>query len=571
MRAVGLLKQQDDGVQARVQGTETYRESLSATPDNNLEYDCTCPVGDSGDFCKHAVAVSLSWLENSGEESFPPEEDAGNAQSDKPRKKRKTQADTISDYLNTLPKDALKDWLMEAASRDRGIRDKLLLNARVASGGKANTSGLAALRSAVLKAARQSAFLDWRQAEDFADRLHDAAQLIEARIPLGEPGLPTIIEEAIQQAESSLENVDDSNGAAQDALHHLGEAHLAACQASRPDPMELAERLFRAELSAEWDFFPPTFPAYAEVLGENGLVRYRQLLMDAAEKPPVKSAKVVGINAFGGNFSNYSIEHMMDRLCKHEGDDGPMLRLMGKNLDSAYRYLQLAERHEHAGRHPQALDWAERGLAAYPNTPDSRLIDFSIDLHRKHGKPERAGDLAWRQFAQSPYYEAWLRLLTHTPEKARGEINQRAIAHLEILMQQEEAAPKKPLKNYHWSSSGARSTLVQIHLHEKNAGRVWELASGHAITNKLWPAVAKLRGETHPDEAVAIYKRLLPDAIKQGQSNARYDEAHELVKSIRALRLKHGKQAQYRQELAALHAEYKAKRNFIKRLENLEP
>jgi uncharacterized Zn finger protein len=569
--AVGLLRERKGVLHADVSGSYLYHVTLSESLDGELEHDCTCPVGQDGDFCKHAVAVALSWLENSGEESFPPEGESGGARSGKPRKKRKTQADTISDYLNTLPEAALKDWLMEAASRDKGIRDKLLLNARVASGGKKNASGLSALRSALLKAARQSVFLDWQQAEDFAERLHDAAQLIEERIPLGEPGLPAIIEEMIQQAESSLENVDDSNGAVQEALRRLGEAHLAACCSGRPDPVELAERLFMTELSAEWDFFPPTLPAYAEVLGESGLGRYRQLLMDAAEKLPIKNAKAVGINASGGDLSNYSIERMMDRLCKHEGNDAPMLRLMEKNLDSAYRYLQLAERHEQAGRHQQALEWAERGLAKFPNEYNAGLIDFCIDLQREHGKPERANELAWRQFAQSPHYEAWLRLLKHTPEKARGEVKQRGITHLEALMQQEESAPKKPSRNYSWNPPGARSTLVQIHLREKNTARVWELASGHAIANKLWPAVAKMRGETHPDEAIAIYRKLLPDAIRQGQGNARYDEAFDLVTFIRTLRLKQGKKDEFRHELTALKAEYKAKRNFIKRLDILEP
>jgi uncharacterized Zn finger protein len=564
--AVGLLKEESDRVQASVQGTETYRVTLSATPDNNLEYDCTCPVGDSGDFCKHAVAVSLSWLENNVEESFPPEEDAGNVRSGKPRRKRRTQADTLAEYLDTLTEVALKDWLMQAASRDRGMRDKLLLNARAASGGKGNTSGLAALRSAVLKAARQPAFLDWRQAEDFAERLHDAAQLIEDRIPLGEPGLPAIIEETIQQAEASLDNVDDSDGAVQEALHRLGEAHLAACRASNPDPIELAEHLFDIEIAAEWDFYPPALPHYADVLGKEGLNHYRQRVLEAAEKLPVKTMTSINTGP-----SRYQIERMMEALCQHDGNDAPLLKLLEKNLDSAYRYLQLAERRAASGCHKQALDWAERGLAAFPNEHNSGLIDFLVSLHRKHGDPERASELAWHEFAKAPYFEAYLHLLQHTPGAARTQVRQRAIEYLEALMQNEEAARKKPSKPNAWGSPGTRSTLVQIQLRENNASRVWELASGHAIAGKLWPAVAKMRGESHPDEAVSIYQKLLPDAVRQGQSNARYDEAHELVAAIRALRLNHGKQEQYRQELAALRAEYRAKRNFMKRLESLEP
>jgi uncharacterized Zn finger protein len=28
----------------------------------SLAYSCTCPRGEDGDFCKHCVALSLSWL-----------------------------------------------------------------------------------------------------------------------------------------------------------------------------------------------------------------------------------------------------------------------------------------------------------------------------------------------------------------------------------------------------------------------------------------------------------------------------------------------------------------------------
>lgn len=559
--AVGLLEIRDDQVKARVQGMHTYRVKLAALRGGELDYDCTCPVGADGEFCKHAVAVALSWLENSGEENFPPGEPAP---SGKPRKKRKTQADTLAEFLATLPEAKLREWLMEAAARDRGLRDKLLMQARAASGGKP-ANRLASFRAAVLKAARQPYFLDWREAQDFADRLHDVAELIGARIKLAEPGLPAIIEETIRQAEASLENVDDSNGAVQEALHRLGETHLAACKASKPDATELAERLFRIETAAEWDFYPSTVPHYLGVLGADGLRHYRQRVLEAAGAAPVKTR--TSINSTG--YSRYTIEQLLDRLCRHDGNDTPMLRFLEKDLGSAFDYLKLAERHLNAGRAQQALEWAERGLAAYPDKQDGRLTDFCIALHRKHGQTARADELAWKQFAQRPYFESWQRLLKHTPQAKRKEAGLRGIAHLEQVMRQEESAPEKPSRNPVRASANARSSLVRIHLRMKNAEQVWQLANGHAINDDLWPQVAQMRGQTHPEQAIAVYKKLLPNAVRRGQSGARYDEAHELVSRIRDLRIRQGRREEFRQELAALRAEYKAKRNFIKRLDSL--
>ena len=434
--AVGLLDISDGQIRARVQGTHTYRVALTATSDDELEYDCTCPVGADGDFCKHAVAVALSWLENTGEENFPPEE---SAPSGKPRKKRKTQADLIAEFLATQSEATLRELLLEAAVRDRGLRDKLLMQARAATGGK-SAGGLAALRSALLKAARQSGFLDWHAVGSYAERLHDAADLIEARVAQAEPGLPAIIEETLREAESSLENVDDSDGAVQDALHRLGRAHLAACRASRPDPVELAERLFVIETNAQWDFYPSTLPHYLDVLGDEGLRHYRRRLLEAAEALPVKTK--TSVNATG--VRRYTLERLLDRLCRHDGDDAPMLRFLEKGLDSAYQYLKLAERHAVAGRHAQALEWAERGLKAYPDKQDDRLVDFCIALNRKLGQAERADALAWEQYIRRPSFESWQRLIEHSPKAERKAAAQRGIAHLEEVMQREESAPKKP-------------------------------------------------------------------------------------------------------------------------------
>ena len=80
--AVGLLDADEYEVRTSVQGTECHRVRLAAGSDGELEYECDCPVGDDGTFCRHAVAVALSWLENSGEEVFEPSE----KESAKPRK-----------------------------------------------------------------------------------------------------------------------------------------------------------------------------------------------------------------------------------------------------------------------------------------------------------------------------------------------------------------------------------------------------------------------------------------------------------------------------------------------------
>jgi uncharacterized Zn finger protein len=162
--AVGLLDTDECEARASVQGTQRYRVRLAAGSGGELDYECDCPVGDEGIFCKHAVAVALSWLENTGEEVFEPSE----KKSVQPRKKRKTHGEQIREYPETLSEGTLREWLMEAADRDPGLRNKLLFSAKTESRGD-----ISSLKSVIRRATRVSGCVDWREVGDYANRLGD--------------------------------------------------------------------------------------------------------------------------------------------------------------------------------------------------------------------------------------------------------------------------------------------------------------------------------------------------------------------------------------------------------------
>ena len=56
--AVGLLDADAFEVRAKVQGTRRYSVRLAAGADEELEYECDCPVGDDGTFCNRLEARS---------------------------------------------------------------------------------------------------------------------------------------------------------------------------------------------------------------------------------------------------------------------------------------------------------------------------------------------------------------------------------------------------------------------------------------------------------------------------------------------------------------------------------
>jgi hypothetical protein len=304
---------------------------LSAESDVALEYACDCPVGEDGDFCKHAVAVALSWLENAGEEVIRPSEQ----ESENRGKKRKTNEDQIREYLGTLSEGALREWLMEAADRDRAIRDKLLFSAKAKGGSDASS-----LKSVVRQVTRISGFVDWRHAGDYAGRLADLAQMLDERIADGDPKLVEIIEQAIAQAEDALGHIDDSDGSVMPVIMELRDVHMRACNALKPDPVALAERLFRFQTTGDWDTFHSVLPAYQQALGQSGLRRYRELVETAWKRFPA-----LGPEAARTHFDvdRFRVEHAMEELAQTSGDVDALIAAKAHNLSSPHAFLELAE------------------------------------------------------------------------------------------------------------------------------------------------------------------------------------------------------------------------------------
>lgn len=59
--AVSRLRAGAKEISARVRGSRPYAVRLWLDG-RELRWDCTCPLGRDGEFCKHLVATGLAWL-----------------------------------------------------------------------------------------------------------------------------------------------------------------------------------------------------------------------------------------------------------------------------------------------------------------------------------------------------------------------------------------------------------------------------------------------------------------------------------------------------------------------------
>ena len=539
---VNSIDENADEIAACVEGTYEY-EVRFWEEDGKLCYECSCPVGQDYDFCKHCVAAGLAVL-------------AQNAP-----KKQRSPTNDIRNYLETLEAEALMGIITDTCKHDKRLREKLLLAAR--GRGSANTA-VKAWKDALSRATVTRGFVDYHEMGSFAAGIQQVLDALTGWIADGR-AVQTVdlAEYAASKVEKLLEECDDSNGELGGLLESIGELHLAACRKASPDPVELAGRLLKHELHDDLDTFFHAAERYADVLGEQGLAEYRRLAEMEWKKIPALPPG--DKRAWEGN--RYRITHVMESLAKQSGNLEELVAVKSRDLSTELRFLDIAEIYRNAKNRGKALEWAERGLAAFPVKTDSRLRDFLIEEYLNRGLGEKAIALSWAQFEENPYLENYKKL-----NKIAHKLNDwkvwrdQALAHLRNSIAR--AYSERSKLRYGRAEAPDQSPLVEIFLWEKDAEAAWQEAKAGICHERLWLQLADVRAKEHPEDAIAVYQRQVAHLVQQ-TNNQSYEEAITLVKKIKPLLIRVGGVSSVGGYLAELRVSFKAKRNFMKMLDQL--
>jgi uncharacterized Zn finger protein len=133
-----------------VRGSSTYEVNLSLD-DDEPAYDCSCPVGMDGRFCKHAVAVALVVTD-----AIPQDEPEDEAVID------------LRGYLEGLDHGTLVGLLLKHAAEDDLFDAKLRMDA---SRGTAGSPQLGAFRSAIDDAFSVGDYVHYGEMYDYASNV----------------------------------------------------------------------------------------------------------------------------------------------------------------------------------------------------------------------------------------------------------------------------------------------------------------------------------------------------------------------------------------------------------------
>jgi uncharacterized Zn finger protein len=521
--AVHSLEQSERSAKAIVRGQNDYEVEL-AMVEGALHSYCDCPMGEQGDFCKHLVALGLTLIGI---------------------KQPKQTVDVITDQeviraiVSEDPKD-LAMQLLEWAQSDEQLDERLRQFAALKKG---PTAALGLAEDALLKAFRIRGFLHYREASGWARQVNVAIDQLEALLRLGEfYGVIELCEKSLGVLDGTMESMDDSDGHLTNIRERLQGIHFAASSAANPDPVALAKRLFDFALSSELEIFIDGAEQYKEILGPEGMSRYKELAEAEWALVPVSKSR-------SENFEHFRIRFIMESLAKASGDVEALVAVKKKNLSSGYDYLQISQVYREAKEHDKALEWAERGLKAFGKPADSRLREFAAQEYARLHRHADALEMVWANFTDSPQINTYSRL--------------EAFASLSGEWPLWRA---KALERIRKVSTIDRSTLIEIAIYEKDLGWAWKEAEEGGCHSGLWLNLAERSLDQYPEKAGPVMLKLAQEKILR-PNNSKYEDSVRLLIVAAGAMAKAGLSDHFEAELDRLKLKFKPKRNLMKLLE----
>lgn len=549
--AVNELHVEGKCIRANVQGSRLYHVKLWVQRDE-LEYSCTCPFFEQEQaFCKHCVAAGLAYVENERSSAAGRE---GN---------REQQPLTLKDvkaHLLLQDKDKLTSIILDHADEDDEFRDRLMMMVSM----KSDRLDLSVFRQAIDRATH----LDYRG--DYVSPYQYGRRVGEVIATLSESLNDGNTSEVVELSEYLLLRLDENVGLVEDdggASEAAQDLHYAACRKAKPDPVKLAEKLFRWEITEHLETFHNARQVYADILGKKGMQAYRSLVESEWSRVPALKA---GSRSGDPYRNRFRITSLMEDLAAEKGDVESLVSVKSRDLSSPHHFLEIAELCSKNKMPDKALEWAEKGLGAFPEGSNSELREFLADEYHRRNRHEEAMQLIWAEFSDRAGLENYKLLKAHAMKCGRGEVwhpwKEKAIAFIRVSIDRQQK--KLNRKSMPWLGVD-RSELVRIYLWEKNAEQAWREAQEGECRRELWLKLADTREHEHPEDALAVYQSFVEPTVEQKNNDA-YEEAIDLLKKVLQLMNRLGRKEGWDHYVQTLAAQHKRKRNFIALLEKLK-
>lgn len=377
---VGPLSIKQSRITAQVSGTQQYSVVLRHTS-KVFEGHCNCPASDNFDFCKHCVAVSLSYYYQT-QTNQELSEQASESQ--------------VHGYLSTLTKPQLVEHLHELLLRDSATMDHWQLKAQIASGGIEPKE----IRKRITKAIPYKPGGLWRY-RDVADYFDASALTLsglhEALISLKPQDAIKLVSYAAQRLEKTLQTIDDSGGYRFQTEEQIQAWFKAVIFSSQWSDKERATTLVKLLTDQNLEYAAIEPVAILQELNEDTLsVVYKAVEKEFADLSPQA-------DHYSDQYYYYArIERILLNRARHLGDIENEFRIQEKGAVTVAKCLDLVSL---CIRHMR-LEEANKWLAHANELSDTsgyhihNIESVQIELYKAQGDLQQAFDLQWARFEE---------------------------------------------------------------------------------------------------------------------------------------------------------------------------
>ena len=248
------------------------------------------------------------------------------------------------------------------------------------------------------------------------------------------------------------------------------------------------------------------------------------------------------------------------------GDVDELVAIKSQDLSHAHTYLTIAQILTENKRHDEALQWAERGLKDHPVRTDNRLRDFLVTAYLKRKRSTEALQLTWIQFEERPGLEYYQKLHALAVKLGVWPVQRkRALACLD-----HDIAHDTSTNSRYQAKPGVPDTSrrLAIALWEDDLNAAWVAAQSGRCQQSLRISLAKALSSTRAQDAIDLYRQLVPEIIRQTGNDA-YASAINLVREVQKLMTRLGQVPELVAYLTELRVTFRPKRNFIKLLDGV--
>jgi uncharacterized Zn finger protein len=333
---------------------------------------------------------------------------------------------------------------------------------------------------------------------------------------------------------------------------------------AKPEPLKLAERLFDYEMTLSFDSFYDSLNKYQDVFGENGCAHYRVL----AEKQwaQIKPINADDKNRTSDNGKRFRITKIMESLANMSGNINALVAIKSRDLSMPYRYLTIAEIFQNEGQTEQALEWAERGLKEFPDRQDNRVRDFLASEYIKCGRTAEAEKMVWVQFEEKPQLAQFCKL--HDLGKILGNwtaLRVRALSYLEswVVMKANTITQWHPQ-----STQSDWSQRIEIAIWENDLETAWQFCQMGNCSRRTLLSLAEKLENHQPNNAASLFCKIIPSIVDETNNQA-YRDAVRYLEKLGSIFRSLDKSEELARLVESLRIRFKAKRNFIKLLDDL--